>query len=267
MTRGLLAMAGVMAALYLGSVAVLFFAQRALIYPAPKAAVPPPPGFMAVSYRTADGLGLKAAYRAARAGRPTVVFFHGNGDSWTGAGAATARLSAAGYGVVLPEYRGYGGNPGSPDEAGFYEDGRAALGWLARQGITRDRLVIVGNSIGSGVAVQMAKEAKPAALILVSPFASLPTVASEQLPWMPARWLVRDIFDNLAKIPDVAAPILVLHGEADRVIRFSHARRLAQASPRVRLVSFPAAGHELGYLGVAGEAQVRWLDDLFGRAP
>lgn len=250
--------------LYICVVAAAFLVQRKLIFPAPGSQAPLPSGFEAVSYRTDDGISLKAGYRPAVGDKPTVVFFHGNGDNWRGAGVATARLAAAGYGVLLPEYRGYAGSPGSPSEAGLYSDGRAALGWLSRQGIAPSRLAIVGNSIGSGVAVELATEIHPAALVLISPFATLPDVAAHHIPWLPTRLLMRDRFDNLAKIGGVNAPILIMHGRSDKTIPFDHAERLLREAPHAQLVPFADAGHQLGYSDEAGDAEVEWLNGIFG---
>lgn len=254
--------AAVTAGLYLLAAAVLFLGQRSMIFPAPTHAVPLPAGFEEVAITTADGLTLRAAYRQAPKGRPTVVFFHGNGDNWNGGSVATARLAEAGYGVLLPEYRGYSGNPGKPTEDGLYKDGRAAIAWLRAQGVTGDQLVLIGNSVGSGVAVQMAVETVPAALILLSPFESLVALAGEKFRWFPGRWLVRDRFDNAGKIGRVRAPVLILHGNSDSLIPVSHAHRLAAASPTAKLILLDGVGHELAYEDGAQAAVVRWLDEL-----
>ncbi len=125
-------------------------------------------------------------------------------------------------------------------------------------------MVLVGNSLGSGVATQLATEMRPRALVLVSGFTSLPDVAAAKLPWLPVRLLVRDRFDNLAKIGAVAVPVLVLHGERDRIIPFAHAQTLADAAPDGTLIPFPEAGHELAY---TAEAQLAIREWLVQRAP
>lgn len=252
----------VVVGLYALAAAALFMGQRSIIFPAPAQQAPLPPGFDQVSIITADGLPLQAAYRKAPEGRPTVVFFHGNGDNWGGGAVATARLAAAGYGILLPEYRGYSGNPGTPTEGGLYRDGRAAIEWLLAQDIAGDALVIIGNSVGSGVAVQMAAEMKPAALILISPFESLAAMAGEQFRWFPTRWLVRDRFDNAGKIGRVRAAVLILHGSSDTLIPVSHAHRLAQAALGAKLVVFDGVGHELAYEDSAQAAEADWLETL-----
>lgn len=244
---------------YLLVVLGMFLAQRSLMFPAPDHFAPVPAGFERVSLRTADGLDLAAVYRPAGAGQPTLVFFHGNGDNWAGAAKATSALVDASIGALLPEYRGYGENPGKPSEVGLFSDGRAAIAWLAARGIGRERMVIVGNSLGSGVALQMALESPPAALILISPFTSMTDVVAEHYRWLPARWLLRDRFDNLAKIDRVTAPVLALHGEADALIPFEQSVQLARANPRMKLISFGDVGHELAYLTSAQVAELAWL--------
>src|SRR5690606_24335011 len=115
----------------------------------------------------------------------------------------TELLASRGYGLLLAEYRGYNGNPGKPDEEGLYHDGRAALAFLESAGIARRDVVLAGLSIGTGPAVQLATEQEVRALILISPVASLPMTASAAYPWLPVRWLLRDRYDNLAKLPRV----------------------------------------------------------------
>jgi fermentation-respiration switch protein FrsA (DUF1100 family) len=249
----------IVAGLCLLAFVAIFAFQRSLIYPAPAQPAALPAGYQSVALHTADGLTLKAAYRAALHGKQTVVFFHGNGDSWEGAAVATSRLAATGYGVLLPEYRGYAGNPGHPTEAGLYADGRAALAFLKDRHVTDRQTVLIGNSLGSGVATQMATEIAPAALVLISPFTSLPDAAAKHFPWLPVRLLLRDRFDNLAKIGRVGAPVLVLHGRRDAVIAFAEAGPLSAAAKRGTLIPFPEAGHELAYSQAAQEVVRNWL--------
>ena len=240
----------------------LYFAQGSLIYPAPQQTAPLPRGYRQVELETADGLNLAAAFIPPSPGRKTVVFFHGNGDGWDGAAAANRMIAGAGYGVLLVEYRGYGANPGKPGEAGFYADGRAALGWLKARGIAADQVVLVGNSLGSGTATQLASEMHPAGLAIVSGFTSLPDAVAAKISWAPTRYMVRDRFDNRAKLGRVTAPVLLLHGTADTMIGPDHARALALAQPRARLVLVPGFGHELAYQDAAQEVVLDWLKGL-----
>lgn len=237
---------------------VLWFFQRNFIFPAPPARTIHVPGYDRVTLATADGLALTALYRPATPDKPTLVFFHGNADTLEGSASAVAGPVAAGYGALLPEYRGYGGNPGKPGEAGFYADARAAHGFLQTQGVDDADIVLIGNSIGSGAATQLATEADFGGLALVSAYTDLPSVVASVARWLPLRWLVKDRFDNHAKLRAVRAPVLVMHGELDQVIAYDHGETLGGA-PGVDFVGFPGVGHELAYLPRAQAKLVEWL--------
>lgn len=252
----------ILAGLYLLLAVILFVAQRSFIYPAPRGAGSEPAGFERVAYKTADGLTLHAGYRAGRGGLPVILYFHGNGADWQSSVVATDRLVPDGYGVLAAEYRGYRGNPGRPSEHGLYADGRAAIAYLRARGIETHDIVLVGNSLGSGVATQMAVETRPRALVLISPFASLARLVGEQLRWLPTRLLLRDRFESIDKIGVVRAPILIMHGDADTVIPASHAQALARASSLAELVVFPGLGHDLAWRNEAEQRMQGFLADV-----
>jgi hypothetical protein len=149
-----------------------------------------------------------------------------------------------GLGLFAATYRGYEGNPGRPDEAGLYADARAVLDWLAGRGVAAERIIVYGESLGSGIAVQMAIERSVRAVILEAPYVNMPELAAYHYPWTPARLVVCDRFASLSKIGRITVPLLILHGSADRVVPISHARRLRAATGgRAQLVEIPGAGH------------------------
>jgi fermentation-respiration switch protein FrsA (DUF1100 family) len=194
---------------------------------------------------TEDGLSLLSWYLPARPGRPVIAYFHGNGGHIGYRVERVLRFAGEGYGVLMAEYRGYGGNPGAPSEAGFYADGRAALAFLEREGVAPNWLVLYGESLGSGVAVQLAAQHEVAALILEAPLTSVSEVAQCHFPYVPAARMVTDRFDSLSRIGKVRAPILVLHGERDRVVPVRYGRALFDAAPEPKEGWFaPEAGHE-----------------------
>jgi pimeloyl-ACP methyl ester carboxylesterase len=255
-------------ALYLLVLGGLYSVQRALYYPAPGGGLTladdPEPGFEDMSLTTSDGLVLRAFYHPARPGMPTLIFFHGNGDGLNGSEVATRAFAARGYGVLLPEYRGYGGNPGTPNEQDLYRDGAAGIYWLENKGLPISDIVLIGNSLGSGVATELAKRKKVGGLVLVSAFASLPRVIGQHYPYLPTNLLVRDRYDNVAKIGRVTAPVLIYHGTTDKLIPPSNALRLARAQPAALLALERGVGHELVYSPVASTRILAWLKQHFG---
>lgn len=247
--------------LVLVATALLYTQQRRLIFPAPAHYPQAAGGFRLVHTRTDDGLRLSAFYRPALPGKKTVLFFHGNGDNMLGAIEATRGPAAEGNGLMLVEYRGYGGNPGAPDEAGLYRDGEAAMRWLADTGVDAPDIVVVGNSIGSGPATEMALRHDVAALMFVSGLADLPAVVKSQVPFVP-RWLVRDRFDNAAKLPRVRAPVYLMHGDADTLVKPDNLARLTRARPDAIVARVAGAGHELAYTAPAQAILTKWVSEL-----
>lgn len=221
-----------------GVLGLLWMFQDRLIY-FPDRAPPPPPALLglpevsAIRIATADGLELLAWWLPpASDDAPVVLFLHGNGGSLLHRAGRAAAFRAAGFGALLLEWRGYGGNPGRPHEAGLRQDAEAALAWLQAQGIPPARTGLWGESLGTAVAVGLAA-AHPrgvGALVLESPFTSLLDVARLHYPFLPARWLLRDRYDSLARMPAVAAPVLFLTGGRDRLVPPSMAARLAEAA-------------------------------------
>jgi fermentation-respiration switch protein FrsA (DUF1100 family) len=251
--------AGVAAAGYLAVVAGLYLYQRQLLYHPDRAR--PILGALAglgvreVSVPTADGLSLLAWYLPAHdspgSERPVVVYFHGNAGHIGYRADRVERFAREGYGVLMIEYRGYGGNPGEPSEAGLFEDAAAALRFIAAQGVPGRRLVLYGESLGTGVAVQVAAQRDVGAVVLESPYTSIAAAAQFHYQFIPAAWLVADRYDSLSRIGQVRAPILMLHGARDGIIPSSLGEALFAAAPEPKEHWIaPEAGHaDLGWFG------------------
>lgn len=245
----------------------LFLGQRRLLYH-PDATAPDPAragvaDMAEVRVPTADGLELLAWYRPADEGRPTLLYLHGNAGNLDYRGVKARPFLDAGYGVLLLAWRGFSGNPGSPTEDGLYADARAAIAFLGARGVSADRLVLYGESLGSGVAVRMASEITPAALVLEAPFTSIVDIAAYHYWYAPVRWMVSDRYDSLARIAAVETPLLILHGERDAVtpIRFGRALFDAAREPKT-MTAFPEAGHGDLYDFGAGATVLKFLDRL-----
>ncbi|MSP83320.1 MAG: alpha/beta hydrolase [Alphaproteobacteria bacterium] len=246
-------------------VAGLFLAQRRLLYHGtgerPDLALADAGDMAEVRLATADGLDLIAWYRPAVAGRPTIVHLHGNAGHIGHRAGKLGPLRDAGYGLLLVEYRGFGGNPGAPMEDGLYADGRAALAFLRAEATN---IVLYGESLGSGVAVQLATEARVAGLVLEAPYTSIPDVAQGHYWYVPVRPLLRDRYESVAKIGRVRCPILVLHGEADRVVPIRFGRDLFAAANEPKSAWWSgAAAHDDLYDHGAAEALLEFLGRTF----
>ena len=231
-------------------VGCLYLLQRRILYlpssGTPNQVIAGVPEMRDVQLVTEDGLSLRSWYHPAASNRPTFVYFQGNAAS-IAERAYKARLWIdRGYGVLLVGYRGYGGNSGSPTETGLYSDGRAALDFLMAEGVVPGTVVLYGESLGSGVAVALASEnSQPfAALILESPFTSVADIAASRYWFVPVRRLLWDRFDSLSRLGQVEAPILILHGERDRIVPVAHGRKMFTAAPSPKRIEiFEQAGH------------------------
>jgi fermentation-respiration switch protein FrsA (DUF1100 family) len=162
--------------------------------------------------------------------------------------------------VLLTSYRGYSGNPGSPTEAGLYDDGRAAMDFLEAR---RGAIVVHGFSLGSAVAVQMATERKVSGLILDAPFTAAVDVAASAYPFVPVHLLMHDRFDNLAKIGAITVPIFVTHGTRDEVVPAAQFDRIYEAikGPKTRRRVEGATHNDLWQRG-GGEPAIAFLAGL-----
>ncbi len=234
--------------IYVVLVACAYFFQQHLIY-SPTIQRPVIPLRLGgrveeMKVTTADGLTLEGWFMGPTGRNPIVVLFHGNAGHYGDRAVKAEIFANQGYGVLLTEYRGYGGNDGVPDEAGLYNDARAFLMWLFEQGFGSNDIILYGESIGCGVAIQMASEFETLGLVLETPFTSLSEAAVHHFPWLPVRYLIRDNYDNLSKIGTITEPILVLHGTSDRVVPYSMGEQLYRAAHKPKkLVTIRGGGH------------------------
>lgn len=241
-------MAVVAAVAYAVIVAALYLFQRNLQYFPDTTRLAPADagldGVEEIALSTADGETLIAWHAPAPPGRPTIVYFHGNGGALWHRSDRLALFRRTGFGVFGLNYRGYGGSSGSPSEPGLIADALTAIDHLEGLGVDRARLVYFGESLGSGVAVQAAVARPPGAVVLEAPFSSAADVAARVYWWLPARHLMKDRFDSLAMIGKVVAPLAVIHGDRDDVVPIDLGRRLlAAANEPKRLFVLAGQGH------------------------
>ena len=222
-----------------------------------------------VTFETIDRLRLNGWFFAVEGPLPriTVIVFNGNAGNRAHRVPLAAALHRHGLQVLLVEYRGYGGNPGTPSQKGLAADSRAARAYVAgRSDVDASRLVYFGESLGTAVAVDLAVEHPPAALVLRSPFTSMSDVGQYHYPFLPVRLLLRDRFAAIGQIQRIQAPLLVIAGGRDRIVPVESSRRVyhAATSPKAFLL-IPDADHN-DYELFAGDdmisAIVRFLQPI-----
>lgn len=237
-----------LAGLYLLICAGGLLINRHFIYsPNPTRAAPAESGLEDVEevvLEANDGTKLIAWYAAARDGKPTLLYFTGNGGFAGNRANKIATFMQDGYGVLLLNYRGFGGSGGRPTEAHNIKDALLAYAHLMRRGIVPEDIVLYGESLGTGVAVQVAAQRPAKAVVLEAPLTSVPDVGRQTWWFLPLRLIITDQYRSIDRIGAVHMPLLIVHGEQDRTIPASQAKALfAAANEPKKLVLFPEAGH------------------------
>ena len=228
-----------------GFVGLAWAFQRSLIYFPSRQLEPPPPGALEVTFTTADGLELGGWFFPAEdADGRAVLVFNGNAGNRSHRVPLAEALQDRGWSVLLFDYRGFGGNPGSPSEQGLGNDAEAAVSWLAeREGVDADRIAYFGESLGAGVAAGLAVERPAAALVFRSPFTSLADVGRVHYPFLPVGALLWDRFPLVDYLRSYDGPVLVIWSDADTIVPPDQSSAVAEAAPRSRHVVIPGAGH------------------------
>lgn len=248
MTSALIGALVALVGLY-GAVAIGMFAlQRSLIYRPDAERVAPETlglaGVREIELATPDGAQLVAWRAEAAPGRRTLLYFHGNGGNLAGRAERVRLYRQAGLGLLMPSWRSYSGSTGSPTEVANVADAQLAYDRLVGEGVPARQVVLYGESLGSGVAVQIAARNPVGGVILDAPYTALVDVAAAAYPWLPVRLLLLDRYQSLPLIDRVGAPLLILHGVRDRIVPVEMGRALlAAAREPKRLVEFAEAGH------------------------
>lgn len=234
---------------YMAALVVLVMTQRKMMYfPSPSRGDAADWGLdraLTLALKTPDGQTIVAWYQPPlRDDRSIFLYFHGNGGDLSDRATLFGQIAKDGSGFLAIDYRGYGGSTGSPTEAGLLLDGEAAYSEVRSLGYAPARIVIVGESLGSGVAVAIAAKHEEHALVLDSAFSSAADVAASEYPMFPVHTLMQDSFNSAARIASVEAPKLFLYGDKDSVIpRWSALKLYAAAREPKTLIEFPKLGH------------------------
>ena len=233
---------------YASICAYLYISQRNLIY-VPEKEIESPENYglhhvHQITLTTEDNLRITAWYAKAEDNNPTIIYLHGNAGNLGDRAEKITHFTNTGMGLLAVSYRGYGRSEGSPSEQGLYKDARAAIKYLIQQGIKISDIILYGESLGSGVAVQMATEYQVKAIVLEAPYTSISNRASELYPYIPVKLLLKDTFNSIDKIDNTQAATLIFHGYLDEVMPIEHGKKmLHQANEPKEAHFFKNIGH------------------------
>jgi fermentation-respiration switch protein FrsA (DUF1100 family) len=232
---------------YAGVLMLMYVFQRQLMYfPDPTRTLPAAVGLahaQELRLESIDGERLIAWHVPPRGDRPVLLYFHGNAGALNLRAGRFQWVTADGDGLIALSYRGYGGSSGAPSEQGLIKDALAAYDFAVARYPARS-VVPWGESLGTAVAIALAAQREVGGLVLDAPFTSIADVGAAAYPFAPVRWLIKDAFRSDRRIGKVKAPVLVLHGERDRIVPIRFGERLfALANEPKRMLRFPNGGH------------------------
>ncbi len=254
--------------LYAAALSGIYAFQRDLQYfpshrdPLPQAAGLE--GVERVTLTTPDGEVLVLWFAPPAEGRPVILFLHGNAGAMPDRADRLAFYQSRGLGAAFLSYRGYGGSTGSPSETGLLIDAKTAYDHLRGLGLAAERIVLVGESLGTGVAVQTAAQNPVGAVVLEAPFSAAVDIARQAYPWAPVGLLMKDQFRSRDHIAHIRAPLLILHGDADGVIPQGFGKRLFDAAKDPKtFLSLGPVGHEALFDPVTWAKGADFIDGLY----
>ena len=160
----------------------------------------------------------------------TLIFFHGNAGSLENRIHKLNHFRDMNINFLIIAWRGFSGNNGNPSEQGLYEDGKSAIDWLIKKGVSEKNLILYGESLGTGVATHLAQNKNFAGVILETPFTSMIDAAKKFYPYIPVKLLLKDKFENYKKIKNINLPILIMHGEVDQLVPFSMGKKIYETA-------------------------------------
>jgi fermentation-respiration switch protein FrsA (DUF1100 family) len=156
----------------------------------------------------------------------TILFFHGNAGSLESRTYKLNHLKDLNVNFLIIAWRGFSGNEGKPKEMGLYEDAYSAIKWLKMKGVNEKDIILYGESLGTGVAVEIAQNKSYAGVILESPFTSMVNMGKKHYPFFPVRFLLKDKFESYKKITNVSVPILIMHGKDDKIVPYDMGKKM-----------------------------------------
>ena len=209
--------------IYFAITVVVYFFQRKLLY---HPFSPQITGkglihnFETINFKTSDNFELKGWFHLKNSNKKTILFLHGNAGNLDNRIDKLNSLGSMDINFLIISWRGYSGNPGKPSEAGLYKDALGGIEWLNKKGISNDRIILYGESLGTAITTEVAQNKNFAGIILEAPFTSMVDMGQKIYPIFPVRFLLKDKYESKNKIKNIKSPILVLHGRKDKIVPF-----------------------------------------------
>ena len=175
----------------------------------------------------------------------TILFFHGNAGSLENRTYKLNHFKNLNLNFLIIAWRGFNGNSGKPNELGLYEDAKSAIGWLKEKGIKEKNIILYGESLGTGVAIEVAQNKNYAGVILESPFTSMVNMGKKYYPLFPVHFLLKDKFESYKKIKKVFVPILVIHGKIDKIVPFVMGKKMYELANEPKFFYFQEYGDHM----------------------
>ena len=175
----------------------------------------------------------------------TILFFHGNAGSLENRTYKLNHFKDLNVNFLIIAWRGFSGNEGKPSEIGLYRDAKSAIKWLSLKGVTEENIILYGESLGTGVAVEVAQNKNYAGVILESPYTSMVNMGKKHYPLFPVRFLLKDKFDSYKKIKKVSVPILVIHGKIDKIVPFAMGKKIYELANEPKFFYFQEYGDHM----------------------
>lgn len=238
----------IIAIFYTAACAYLYLFQRDILYKPDKHLELPEKYNLneasVIKLKTDDNIAITAWYIAPKATQPTIIYLHGNTANLGKRAKKFKEFAETGFGILALSYRGFGDSEGMPTEVGLYKDARAAIQYLTEKGLNKKDIILYGESLGTGVATQMATEDKFRALILEAPYDTIIARAAELYPIFPVRLLVKDQYLSVDKIARINTPLLIFHSKDDEVMPIHHGAKLFSAAKEPKkFIVFEHSGH------------------------
>ena len=231
---------------------VMFFFQRSFLYHPSVVnylkdqATNEPSGIEKVKITTEDNIDLVAwFYNKNMEKFKTILFFHGNAGSLENRTYKLNHFKDLDVNFLIIAWRGFSGNEGEPNEIGLYKDAYSAIKWLNLKGVSEKNIILYGESLGTGVAVEVAQTKNYAGVILESPYTSMVNLGKKYYPFFPVRFLLKDKFESYKKIKKISVPILVIHGKMDKIVPFAMGKKMYELANEPKFFYFQEYGDHM----------------------